>query len=79
MFLTGQVQGVVGLLIAICKGVIDDDILDCIFDEVSLDCTLYSCILSSCVYPFTKSISTFLLGISNIGTCTCGAILWNNF
>ena len=35
LFLTGQVQGIVGLLIAICKGVIDEDILDCIFDEVS--------------------------------------------
>ncbi len=57
MFLTGQVQGVVGLLIAICKGVIDDDILDCIFDEVSLDCTLYSCILS----VYTLLLKAFLL------------------
>jgi hypothetical protein len=36
IFLTGQIQGVVGLLIAICKGVIEDDIIECIFDEVSL-------------------------------------------
>jgi tRNA U38,U39,U40 pseudouridine synthase TruA len=33
MFLTGQAQGVVGLFIAVCKGVIDKEIIDCIFDE----------------------------------------------
>jgi len=33
LFLTGQVQGVVGLLIAVATGVIHEDILDCVFDE----------------------------------------------
>ena len=33
LFLSGQVRGMVGLLIAIVRGFIDEDILDCVFDE----------------------------------------------
>jgi len=33
LFLSGQVRGMVGLLIAIVRGFIDVDILDCVFDE----------------------------------------------
>ena len=32
-FLNGQACSVVGLLIAICRGIIGEDIIDCIFDE----------------------------------------------
>ena len=33
MFLNGQAQSVMGLFVAICQGIIDEDIIDCIFDE----------------------------------------------
>eukprot|EP00578_Thalassiosira_sp_NH16_P003051 CAMPEP_0181128024 /NCGR_PEP_ID=MMETSP1071-20121207/28524_1 /TAXON_ID=35127 /ORGANISM="Thalassiosira sp., Strain NH16" /LENGTH=549 /DNA_ID=CAMNT_0023213829 /DNA_START=319 /DNA_END=1969 /DNA_ORIENTATION=+ len=33
LFLQEQAVRIVGLLIAICRGLIDDDIIDCIFDE----------------------------------------------
>lgn len=51
LFLTGQVQGIVGLLIAICKGVIDEDILDCIFDET------YTPLVPAPVAPYFGIIS----------------------
>ena len=33
LFLTGQVCRVVGLIVAIAKGIVDPDLIDCVFDE----------------------------------------------